>query len=177
MKSFIQITRHLYEEPYQLNLVIIASNGLASGGLEFYSNRERLFELGKSLEEFPSHEKSKFLFESGSEYREDRHAFYLRMRAKALNDREKCLLQIRLNNSQAHDQIKTFEDPQLTDFSIRTSAEAINRLGALLVTFSKLEHQRLYWSPTESWLDNLLAHKERQVGDVLDAALASLPPK
>jgi len=35
-----------YEEPYQLNLVILASNGMSSGGLEFYTNTTRLEEIG-----------------------------------------------------------------------------------------------------------------------------------
>ena len=49
MKSFIQITRHLYEEPYHLNLVIIASNGLAMGSLEFYLNTSALKDIGEAL--------------------------------------------------------------------------------------------------------------------------------
>lgn len=91
MRSFIQLSRHLYEEPYHLNLVIIASNGLASGSLEFYTNPGKIAELGSALKTFPSHQRSSHLFEIGSEYPEDQFAFYLRLRVQALNEKDKCL--------------------------------------------------------------------------------------
>ena len=175
MNSFIQITRHLYEEPHQLNLVIIAGNGFAQGALEFYSNTKILSGLGSDLSNFPSHQRSRYLYQGGSEYPEDRHGWYLRLRAKALNSMEKCLLQLRFNNNEKFDQERCFEDPQLTDFSIRAGTESIQRLGALLSEFATLNHQRLYWTPDIGLIDNELMHRERQAGNTLEAARLSLP--
>lgn len=175
LTSFIQITRHLYEEPYQLNLVIIASNGYAQGSLEYYSNTNILTDLGTALSTFPKHEKSRHLHQGGSEYPEDRFGWYLRLRTQALNSKEKCLLQFRFNNNAKIDRERFYEDPQLTDFSIRTRAENIQRLGRLLCQFAELQHQRLYWTPDNGFVDNELIHRERRVGNSLEAARLSLP--
>ena len=175
LNSFIQISRHLYEEPHTLNLVIIASNGYAQGALEFYSNTKTLSELGSELTKFPSHEKSRHLYQGGSEYPEDNFGWYLRLRAKALNSKEKCLLQLRFNNNERIDQERCFEDPQLTDFSIRARADSIQRLGCLLTEFAKLQHQRLFWTPSSGLVDNELAHSERRTGPTMESARLSLP--
>ena len=178
---FIQITRHLYEEPYQLNLVILASNGLASGGLEFYSNTSQLEKLGHALRDFPSHDSANHLFELGSERPEDNFGSYFRLRAhgkKRLtyvdNSRTRCYIQLRLNNNAS---VKDYiiDAPQLTDFNIEADFESVKNLGILLVNFAKLEHQRLFWNPSEGLLDNELEFSDRRVGDNIEAALASLP--
>ena len=178
---FIQITRHLYEEPYQLNLVILASNGLASGGLEFYSNTTHLEKLGQALSDFPSHDRANHLFELGSERSEDNFGYYFRLRAhgkKKLaygdNRRTRCYIQLRLNNN-ASAKDHFIEAPQLTDFNIEADFESVRNLGSLLVGFAKLEHQRLSWSPSEGFLDNELEFSDRRDGDNIEAALASLP--
>ena len=175
---FIQITRHLYEEPYHLNLVILSSNGLASGGLEFYSNTSDIEKLGHDLSDFQAHERENHLFELGSELPKDNFAFYFRMRAygkgkstHADNSKTRCFIQLRLNNNEPAD--VSFNDPPLlTDFRIETDFENINKIGNLLVNFAKLKHQRLLWSPSEILLDDEL---NQNVQDNMAAALASLP--
>jgi hypothetical protein len=175
LSSFIQITRHLYEEPHQLNLVIIASNGYAQGALEFYSSTKTLQEIGSALSVFPQNERSGYLYQGGSEYPEDRFGWYLRLRARALNSGEECLLQLRFNNNERNDQERYFETPQLTDFYIRTYANSLQRLGGLLKKFAKLKHQRLYWTPDSGFVDNNLLYRDRIAGDTLEAARLSLP--
>ena len=72
----IRITRYPYEEPYLIRLLIEASNGRVNGQLEFYTNPESLINLADELEVFPRFIPSEFLWELGSEKREDRFAFY-----------------------------------------------------------------------------------------------------
>ncbi|NRA29975.1 MAG: hypothetical protein HRU11_06900 [Parvularculaceae bacterium] len=175
LNSFIQISRHLYEEPYTLNLVIIASNGYAQGALEFYSNTEILEDLSIAFSTFPDHERARHSYQGGSEYPEDNFGWYLRLMAKALNHKEKCLLKLRLNNNARINVDQFMDDPKLTDFSIRTSADSIKRLGEALIEFSKLRHQRLFWTPDDCIVDNNLEYRERRVGDTLEAARLSLP--
>lgn len=174
---FIQITRHLYEEPHHLNLVILASNGLASGGMEFYLNTVQVKELGRALSDFPTHDKANHLFELGSERPEDNFGHYLRLRTFANNSRILCSIQLRLNNNEPPNSGKNLVQPQLTDFVIETNSESIKNLGKLLVNFSKLKHQRLFWSPKEGFIDNELQFSERRSGtdENIAAALASLP--
>lgn len=175
MHEFIQITRHQFEEPYCLNLVIIASNGMASGGLELYMNPTRILEIGKALSQFPSHARSHYLFESGSESPEDRMGYYFRLRAYALNNKDKGAIQLRLNNNEKYFPDDKWEAPQLTDFHIRTSNENIRNLGKLFVEFSELNHRRIYWNSRESIIDNEVEQRSKTNTDVVKAALAAVP--
>ncbi|MEO0883653.1 MAG: hypothetical protein AAFY34_13130 [Pseudomonadota bacterium] len=127
------------------------------------------------MSDFPSHENAGHLYQGGSEYPEDRFGWHLRLRAEALNSTEKCLLQLRFKNNAKVDREKCLEDPQLTDFCIRTPAEGIQRLGNLLCELATLKHQRLYWTPDTGLIDNELMHRERRAGDTLEAARLSLP--
>jgi len=182
MKPFIQITRHLYEEPYTLNLVIIASNGRATGSLEFYLNPNNLKEMGEKLAEFPKFERSNYLFERGRERPEDNHAWYFRLRAFAKGNIEKCGIHIRLNNNAKHNtyreqpgDITSFYTPQLTDFTIDMGTSNIRRFGELLIEFSELNHQRLYWTLDSGTLDNVLIGLADYASDTIGNAFASLP--
>lgn len=180
-ESFIQITRHLYEEPHHLNLVILASNGIASGGLEFYCNTTQIQKLGNDLINFKAHARANHLFELGSERPEDNFGFYFRLRAHgkgkltyADNSKTRCFLQIRLNNNESPKDY--FDDfPQLTDFNIETDFASVRDLGTQLVRFAKLKHSRLFWCLSEALVDNKLEFSERRAGDNMAAALASLP--
>ena len=182
MKPFIQITRHLYEEPYTLNLVIIASNGTAMGSLEFYLNPASLNEIGNALTNFPKFERANYLFERGSERPEDIFAWYLRLRVFAKNSLEKCGLHLRFNNNAKHNtyrgkpgEITSFSTPQLTDFTIDTSSNSVRRLAELLIEFSKLNHQRLYWTLESGHLDNEVLDPPLHHGHVLTEAFDALP--
>ena len=196
MSAFIQVTRHLYEEPYQLNLVIIASNGFSSGSLEFYLNADSLAELGRGLSEMPGHNKAtakfykKPVFEKGSERPEDNHSWYFRLRAFAVYRGQAAAIQLRMNNNQNflsygrrhgenlplnHQYIQD-QLHQLTDFSIITDLNKILSLGEAFTQFSKLKEQRLFWTPKEgSRVDNNVKYINRTAGDVFESAYLSLP--
>ena len=182
MKPYIQISRHLYEEPYHLNLVIIASNGSAVGSLEHYLNPDNLREMGENLSRFPKYERSTYLFERGSECPEDNFAWYFRLRAFAKGSLTKCAIHIRLNNNAKHNlyrgrpgEFSTFETPQLTDFTVDTDASSLRRLGELLVDFSELNHQRLYWTLEEGYLDDKILEPPKNHGHVVTEAFNALP--
>jgi len=168
MKPFIQITRHLYEEPHHLNLVIIASNGTAMGSLEFYLNRTDLDEVGENLARFPKHEISNYLYELGSEKPEDNFGHFFKLfafkRSVLPND-----------NNRRLDKNAWRHEPQMSEFCLTMTVESLNRLGQSISDFSKLEHQRLYWTAENSILDNKLIGLTDAHGDVIANAFASLP--
>lgn len=196
MSSFIQITRHLYEEPYHLNLVIIASNGFSSGSLEFYLNSDNLAELGRGLSKVLDHNKArasfykKSVFEKGSERPEDNHSWYFRLRAFAVYRGQTAAIQLRMNNNQnfssyerryseglpLNHQYMQGQLHQLTDFSILTDLYKVRELGKAFTQFSKLKEQRLFWTPEEGGLvDNNVKFIDRTAGDVFESAYLSLP--
>lgn len=180
MKPFIQIKRHLDGEPHYMNLVIIACNGCAMGSQEIYLNPEHIQEIGEQLIDFPKHDRSNFLFERGSERPEDNFAWYFRLRAFVKGRLEKCAIQIRLNNNETHnkhrrpDEAASPYQPQITDFCINLDAEDIRRLGDLLVDFSKLEHDRLYWTHDSGYVDNVVGQPPDNRGEVEKEAFAVL---
>jgi len=53
--------------------------------------------------------------------------------------------------------------------------EQLKFLGQLFLEFSKLEKQRLFWSPEKTFLDNEMKFRDRTIGDTLESALLSLP--
>jgi len=140
MRQYIRITRKPYEEPYHLNLVMEASNGVQKAQLEFYDNAESLSTLAKELEVFPRHKDHAFLWELGSERPEDRFAFYFRFRAFAVNSVGHCAIQLRFNNNEA------LPRRELAEFCIRDVEPAqLNRLAQLLKQYAELKHEVLEW--------------------------------
>lgn len=145
MQPFIRITRHPYEEPYHVNLVVTASNGRLQGEVELYANATDLSAFGSELRRFPS-SKVSVLWELGSERPEDRFAFYYRLRAFQVAPNGRCAIEVRFCNN---------EKPphrQLTEFSIEALPSDLDRLAALLERFSKLEHRVLEWTVTNGEL-------------------------
>src|SRR5206468_6542901 len=67
VKPFIRITRHPYEEPYHVNLVVAASNGRQQGELEIYANAEDLAVFARELRGFPRQQGHVARWELGSE--------------------------------------------------------------------------------------------------------------
>jgi len=139
MKSYIKITRHPYEEPYHLNLVIEASNGRLSGTMEYYDNTESLSHIANNLEVFPKHNTDMFSHEVGSENPEDRFAFYFLFKAFTTNLTGGCAIQLRLNNN------RDLPELEVSNFCIQSEASGINRLGKLFREFSKLKLTVLEW--------------------------------
>ncbi|MEO0883512.1 MAG: hypothetical protein AAFY34_12415 [Pseudomonadota bacterium] len=75
----------------------------------------------------------------------------------------------------SYNQPSRFDDPQVTDFAIRTGTPELQKLGTMLNTFGELRHQRLFWSPTLTVIDNELRFRDRRTGNNLEAAFESLP--
>jgi hypothetical protein len=139
MHPYIRITRHPYEEPYHINLALDASNGKQKWKLEFYDNAESLTTLADNLEIFPRHKDDVFLWELGSEYSEDRWAYYFRFRVFVTDAVGHCAIQIRFNNNQ------NLPDKEIVEFCIKAEACQINRLGQLFRKFAGLKHELLVW--------------------------------
>ena len=143
---FIIIHRHPYEEPYHLNLVISASNGVMSGTLEYYCNAEDLDEVGGKLAVFPERREDTYAYELGSPRPEDRFAFHFALRTSTLDSAGHCALQLTMNNN------RPSPDDVSCSFSIRAEPAAINRLGRLIMAFGELKHSELRWSDTDGEL-------------------------
>lgn len=142
----IRITRYEYEEPYHVNLVFEAANQTQSTTLEYYCNASDLVEIAEHLEVFPRHATDVFLYEFGSERKEDRHSYYFRMRVFLTNGTGSCAVQIRTNNNEE------LPEREISEFCISAEASQINRLGHLFRTYSKLNHKVLEWSVNEGVL-------------------------
>ncbi len=137
--SGIRITRYPYEEPFHLNLHIEASNGRVNSTLEYYCNADDLKTLGKQLVDFTGASSEAVVYELGSEEPKDRFAFFLSFRVKPLDSTGHCAVLIRLNNNE--------EPPsrEISEFSIKANVADVNRLGDLLIGFSRLQHRVLEW--------------------------------
>ena len=143
-----------------MNLVMSASNGHAVGMLEFYLNADALLEWAEGMEKFPTHAKSVYLWEIGSEYLEDRFAYYFRLRLLTVDSLGHCAIQLRFNNNAA------LPDREISEFCIRSEAAQINRLGQLFREFSKLKHQVLHWTLTDGQLfESIQAAEQAFAGD------------
>lgn len=140
MNQYIRITRKPYEEPYNLNLKIQASNSSARVEMDFYIGAQVLTEFANALEQFPKYKNQVFLWEAGSEVPEDRWAYYLRIRTFCLDELGHCAIQLRWNNNQ------NLPDRVISDFCILAEAGQVNRLGNLFRKFAKLKHSILEWN-------------------------------
>ncbi len=143
---YIRITRHPYEEPHHVCLVLEASNDSCQTKFEYYCNATDLSDMAESLEIFPRHNSDVFLYEYGSERKEDRWSYYFRFRAFQVNSTGHCAIQIRTNNN------RELPDLEISEFCILAEASQINRLGALFRKFSKLNHKELVWTVDEGTL-------------------------
>ncbi|HSB09836.1 MAG TPA: hypothetical protein VLM38_10160 [Blastocatellia bacterium] len=140
MKPFIRITRHPYEEPYHVNLVVAASNGRQLGELEIYANADDLAMIARELRGYPKRTGDIVLWELGSERPEDRFAFYYRLRVFQVAATGQCAVELRFNNNQAP------PDREVVEFSIPALPSDLDRFAILLEGFSRLEHRLLEWS-------------------------------
>ena len=136
----IQIRRFPYEEPYYLNLVFSASNGVFGGRLEYYCDASDLEDLGKALRCFPKKVPDEYSYEIGSTKPEDKFAYHFALHAYTTDGSGHCALQVVIDNNGAR------PDDTACRFSIGAEPSAINRFGELLIEFSKLKHDGLNWS-------------------------------
>lgn len=146
MNPSIRITRLPYEEPYHVNLVLDVSNGQRSWELEIYDNAESLVSLAENLKVFPRHRDDVFLWELGSEYPEDRWAYYFRFRVFVIDGAGHSAIQIRFNNN------KNLPEREVVEFCIKAEPAQINRLGQLCEEFAKLKHELLVWEGNDGSL-------------------------
>lgn len=139
LSTFIKITRHPYEEPYHVNLVIQGCNGEHAGTLEIYDNAQQLKAIGEALQGFPFEPRT-FKWELGSEKSEDRFAFYFLFEL-FLNtpDGSEAGIHLKMNNNRDHPYTSK------ADFYLKCEPAAINKLGKLFERFSKLESNELFW--------------------------------
>ncbi len=137
---FLRITRHPYEEPHHVNLVVAASNGRQQGEIEIYTNAEDLGVFARELREFPKRKSDTVRWELGSERPEDRFAFYFRLRVFQVAANGRCAIEFRFSNNQ--------EPPrrEVVEFSIEALPADLDRLAGLLREFSRLQHSVLEWT-------------------------------
>jgi hypothetical protein len=100
MHPFIQITRHPYEEPHHVNLVVSAGDGTFRGALEIYANAEDLSNVADALIGFPKSDDHVYTWELGSEDEKDRFAFYFRFRVFPTSLTGRCAVELRFNNNE-----------------------------------------------------------------------------
>ena len=140
MTSFLNITRHPYEEPHHVNLVVSAGNGSIQCELEIYANASDLNDAAVALIGFPKTENDTFVRELGSEDERDRFAFYFRLRVFEFSSTGACAIELRFNNNQQP------PDQQIIEFCIAAYPADLDRLGALFKTFSRLEDRTMEWT-------------------------------
>ncbi|MEZ4366714.1 MAG: hypothetical protein R2939_10560 [Kofleriaceae bacterium] len=147
MSTLIRLERIPYEEPHHLELwLTVASDGF-SAHLTSYVNADDLRRLGAAFSEFPFGGSAEVRYELGSEGPGDRAAYYLRLRLYLVRPTGASGIEIRINNNE--------EPPtrRLAEFTLRSEVAGVNRLGALLTTFSKLDHRVLVWDGVDGALD------------------------
>lgn len=155
MKPYLHIRRHPYEEPYLLNLVIAVSSGTAYGEMECYINTQNLHDWAAHLEQFPRYNGDIFRAEVGSEYPEDRYAYYFRFRAITIDKVGHCALHFRFNNN------SDLPDRLISEFCLKVEPAQINRLGNLIREFAEMKHELLVWTPEDG---ELYAHHFEYLG-------------
>ena len=142
MKTEIKIQRYPYEEPHLLNLHFKASNGTFAGFLEFYCNTEELIEMGNKLSNFAQKVPDEYIYEVGSTKKKDNFAYHFYFRVYTIDKVGHSAIQVIIDNNE------TDIDEGACKFKIPAEPIDINKLGDLLLHFSKLEHKELYWTPS-----------------------------
>jgi hypothetical protein len=142
----IEISRTPYEEPYHLRLRITASNGRLCGELEYYCSADDLLTLGAEMRAYSGNREREIAYQLGSEKPEERFAFSLSLRVRAIDSRGDCRVIVRLNNNESS------PDTEVTEFSIPAEVADVNRLGELLAGFGELRHRLLIWRVTSGEL-------------------------
>lgn len=146
MKPQVIVRRYAYEEPYQLHLEFVVSNGGFRGAADIYCGVEELKEMGRALRRFPAKVGDEYRFEYGSEKPEDRFYRYFLMRAYTTDAVGHCAIQFVINLNSVE------PNEGACRFSLRAEAASINRLGVLFEKFSELRHLEFRWSPDEAQL-------------------------
>ena len=140
MKTLINLTRFPYEEPYHIQLLLEAGNGMQHASIEYYTNAHDLPELGAALVQFPFTDTREHIYEIGSEDPATRCAYHIRLRFFLIRPTGACGIEVRFNNNRLEAPYR-----ETADFTIQAEVAGINRLGQLLKDFGRLEHRVLEW--------------------------------
>ncbi len=140
MKSLIKLTRYPYEEPYHVQLLLEASNGMHHASIDYYTNTQDFPELGAALIQFPFTDTREHIYEIGSEDHDTRCAYHIRLRFFLIRPTGACGIEVRFNNNRHEAPYR-----ETADFTIQAEVAGINRLGQLLTDFGRLEHRVLEW--------------------------------
>lgn len=140
MHSFLNITRHPYEEPHHVNLVVHAGNASTQGKFEIYANASDLGDAATALSGFPTNRDDSFVWQLGSDDKKDRFAFHFRLRVFQISPAGRCGIEIRFNNNQQP------PDQQIVAFCIEAEPADIDRLGRMFDCFSRLDDLTMQWS-------------------------------
>jgi hypothetical protein len=141
MENQIIVKRYPYEEPYCIQIEFVVSNDKFRGSTDIYCDVQNLAEIGNALQEFPKKIDDEFVYEYGSEVKEDKFYRYFRLRVYLTDSLGHCAIQFYIN--------KNMDEPEegICQFSIKAEAFAVNRLGKLFEKFSKLKHLEFKWTP------------------------------
>jgi hypothetical protein len=154
IEPFITVRRYPYEEPYLTQLRFFVSNGFFSGATDIYCDVEEIAAIGTALEFFPKKVSDEYTYEYGSEDPAKEFYRYFLLRAYTTDQAGHCALQIHINLNE--------KEPEegVCKFSMRAEPAAINRLGKLFMSFSKLAHLEFHWNLIEGHL-----HEQHQLAD------------
>jgi len=139
MRSFLNITRRPYEEPYHVNLLVSAGNRSTQAQFELYANASDLSVAAESLIGFPRTDDDTFIWQLGSENEQDRFAFHFRVRVFQFSPTGRCAIEIRFNNNQRP------PNQQIVEFCIEAYPSDLDRLGTMLKVFARLEDLTMEW--------------------------------
>ena len=139
MRSFLNITRHPYEEPHHVNLIVSAGNASTQAEFEIYANASDLNAAASALAGFPKHHDDSFTWELGSENELVRFAFYFRLHVFQIASNGRCGLELRFNNNRQR------PDQQVVEFCIEAYPADLDRLGRTFHRFGQLEDLTMQW--------------------------------
>ncbi len=139
MASSLTITRHPYEEPYHVNLVVRAVTDGAVAEQEIYANATDLRTLADAMTGFPKSASDRYSWEIGSEQPDDRFAYFFCLTVRQIRARGRCAVHVRFNNNEE------FPDHRVAEFSFGAMPADLDRLGRQLAVFAKLEDTVLEW--------------------------------
>jgi len=140
MRSFLNITRQPYEEPYHVTLLVSAGNVSTQTQFEIYANASDLNNAAASLIGFPKTDRDVFTWELGSEDEQRLFAFYFRLRVFQVSTTGRCALEIRFSNNQKP------PSQQIVEFCIEAYPSDLDRLGTMFEAFGRLENLTMEWS-------------------------------
>ncbi len=146
MQQHLLIRRLPYEEPHHTQLEFTVSNGVLAAKIDIYCGVQEIAELGRALTNFPKLIGDEYVYEYGSEKPEEKFYRHFKLKAYTVGNVGNCAIQFTVNLNQPE------PEEGICKFSLTVLPAEINRLGELLLVFSKLEHLELQWSPKDSCL-------------------------